>query len=97
MDFFSAFIGMETTKKAPKKRSSLVVREGLVVKFTEKSLLFFDDEAATEVFIPLTQIRDVWFTSGTKLLSTKLDALEPDDEISILIPAWLARKEGLIK
>lgn len=76
-------------------RVPLVTREGLVVKLHKASLLFFDDKAQTEVFIPYSQIRDFWYTDCTGNLNKQIYDLEPDDEITIVIPQWLARKEGL--
>lgn len=74
-----------------------VTRHGLVVRQSEKALLFFDDAAVVEVWLPKKQIIDWCFLdSGTKD-GFRLDHLERNDEIEIVITKWIARREGLIQ
>ena len=99
MDIFSSFMGQDDDLVIIKSRTKapLVERSGLAIRLHKSSLLFFDDNAQTEIFVPYTQIRDFWFTgTGSKLSARKIEDIEPDDEITILIPVWLARKEGLV-
>ncbi len=98
MDIFSSFIGDDDGVDAKPSMSSapLVTRVGLVVKLHQHSLLFFDDKSETEIFIPYTQIRDFWYTDCMGNLGNRVSDLEQDDEITIVIPEWLARKEGLL-
>ena len=98
MDIFSAFLGNdeEPVIKKSRTRAPLVERSGLVIRLHKSSLLFFDDKAQTEVFVPYTQIRDFWFIGTASRRSRRIEEIEPDDEITILIPLWLARKEELL-
>ena len=105
MDIFSVFDGSPAGKK---KESSTAKRslagklpaeaklKGLVVRVSDKSLLFFDDGSGREAFLPLSKILDWWFTSSGSKRHLRLIDLELDDEITVLIPTWLARKENLI-
>jgi hypothetical protein len=70
--------------------------EGLVVKLTPRSLLFFSDVTGQEAFIPFSQIADWWFTERGDRRTFSLQDLEPDDEITVVVPKWLLRKEYLI-
>lgn len=103
MDMFSILFeppeNKTNLKKSSFKGEDVVVRAGLVVKLSKSSLLFFDDNAQTEIFIPYSQILHFWFTDKehrkNSIELTVLD-LEPNDEVSIVIPKWLAKKERLI-
>ena len=98
MDIFSSMLGRDEDIPLKKKAGSgppLVTRDGLAVKHNKASLLFFDDKAQTEIFIPYSQIRDWWYTDCPSNLNLEIAQIEPDDEITIVIPQWLARKEGL--
>lgn len=98
MDIFSSMLGDDENTQLKKKVWTcvpLVKRDGLVVKLHKASLLFFDDKAQTEVFIPFSQIRDLWYTGCTGKLKVQIHELDPDDEITVVIPEWLAKKEGL--
>lgn len=104
MDVFSIFSGsVQTEKKAEKKkqtsgsyRGGLVQRKGLVVRLRDESVLFFDDDSVQEVFIPRSQIKDWWFTSDGSKRTLSVADLELDDEITLVIPRWLAIKEGMV-
>ena len=98
MDIFSSFMGQDDDLVIIKSitKAPLVERSGLAIRLHKSSLLFFDDNAQTEIFVPYTQIRDFWFTGTGSKHSRKIEDIEPDDEITILIPVWLARKEGLV-
>lgn len=68
---------------------------GLVVSVRDKSVLFFDDGSGREAFVPVSKVMDWWFTAcGTKR-GLRLCDLELNDEVTILVPTWLARKEKL--
>lgn len=72
-----------------------VEREGVVVRMAARSILFFDDDAGSEVFLPRSLIRDWWFTKDQSCRSLELNDLELDDEVTFVIPEWLAKREGL--
>jgi hypothetical protein len=72
------------------------VISGLVVLNREASFLFFEDESATEVFIPKSVIDDWWFVDNHDKKGLRLEDLRKNDEISLVIPKWLALKENLI-
>jgi hypothetical protein len=69
---------------------------GLVVKLTQRSLLFFSDVTGQEAFIPFSVIDDWWFTGRGDRQTFDIQDLEPDDEITVVVPKWLLRKENLI-
>jgi hypothetical protein len=71
-------------------------RRGLVVRAAEKSILFFDDATGREVFIPISKILDWWFSDAGTKRGLRIQDLELNDEITILIPTWLAKKESLV-
>jgi hypothetical protein len=75
---------------------SWIKREGLVSRMTLASILFFDDESGQEIFLPFSQVQDWWYTKQGDKQGMRLKDLEPDDEITVLIPKWLLRKEGLL-
>ena len=77
-------------------RGGFVEREGMVVRLHAASVLFFDDESQQEIFIPLSQIKDWWFTSSHSKRGLELEDCELDDELTIVIPGWLAKKEGMV-
>lgn len=80
----------------PSSGGGHVEREGIVVKLTAQSVLFFDDEAGQEFFVPVSTILDWWFTANGTKRTRDLEELEPDDEITLLMPRWLLKKEGLL-
>lgn len=99
MDMFDFFDSPHAIKKieAPKKSfGSLVNRKGLVVSLRQASVLFFDDEAVKEVFVPVSLIKDWWFTTDGTKRGLGLGDLELDDEVTLVIPKWLAKKEKLL-
>lgn len=71
---------------------------GVVVAQGPQALLFFDDESVQEVWISRRLIFDWWFTDSSApdaTLPLEVDDLERNDEITIVIPRWLAEREGL--
>ena len=76
-------------------RDKMVI-SGLVVWNRQASVLFFEDETATEVFIPKSVIADWWFVHNKDKNGLRLEDLAKNDEISLVVPKWLARKEGLL-
>lgn len=77
--------------------NSLVRREGLVVRNNPpRSVLFFDDEASTEIFVPYSQIKDWHFTASGSRDGLELEDLKLDDEVELYITKWLAKRENLI-
>lgn len=104
MDFFE-FLAGEGSSRPVKRlagkrlpRNGLppqTKRKGLVVAARDASILFFDDDSGREVFLPVSTITDWWFTvDGTKR-GMQLSDLELNDEVTMLIPIWLAKKEKL--
>jgi hypothetical protein len=69
---------------------------GMVVLSRTASLLFFEDETATEVFVPTSQIVDWWFVDNHGKKGLRLEDLKRNDQVSLVIPKWLARREGFI-
>jgi hypothetical protein len=72
-----------------------VEREGIVVKVLPKSICFFDDVAGHEWFVPVSKLADWWFTNRGDKHELRICDLELDDEITILVPRWLLRREGI--
>ena len=99
MDIFEIFVGAipkEKLKAGKSQRGSYVERRGMVVHMYDSSMLFFDDDSQQEIFIPLSQVKDWWFTSSKSKSGLKLEDCELDDELTIVIPGWLAKKEGMV-
>ena len=100
-DIFELFTGtppQEQKIRTPSKnalRGRLVKIDGLVVRLSEASLLFFADDAQKEVFLPLSLIQDWHFSDGSKHGLTVAD-LSLNDEITVVTFDWLAKREGLI-
>ena len=104
MDIFSIFSGVSMSGRKPPavskdrgaSRASAETRlNGLVVKVTTKAVLFFDDGSGREAFLPFSKIMDWWFTAGGGRRHLRVVDLELDDEITVVIPTWLARREKL--
>ena len=101
MDMFDVFAGSSPApskkgKMSGRNRGGYVERSGLVARMRDASVLFFDDDSQQEIFVPISQIKDWWFTpSGTKR-NLRLQDLELDDEVTLVFPRWLAVKEGLV-
>jgi hypothetical protein len=74
----------------------LIWRHGAVAAMRKKSVIFFDDAAEKEVFIPISRIRDWQFTQEKTKKNLRIEDLERHDEVSLYIPLWLARREKLI-
>ncbi len=83
------------TPNKVKRGNADVIRRGLVVRVVDRSVLFFDDESGQEFFIPKSTIVDWWFTVSGNKSNLRLDDLQLDDEITVVFPRWLARKEGI--
>ncbi|MDR1945983.1 MAG: hypothetical protein LBQ51_02295 [Desulfovibrio sp.] len=82
--------------RAGRLTASCIWRNGVIVMRMPRSVLFFDDVCVKELFIPMSVILDWHFTTcGTKR-NLNVPDLERDDEVSLYIPKWLARKEKLI-
>jgi hypothetical protein len=102
MDFFflegpSPVRPPQNKKPAVRKSGSALVKlKGLVVLVRDKSILFFDDGSAREVFIPVRSVVDWWFISDGSKRGLRLTDLELNDEISVIIPIWLAKKEKML-
>jgi len=101
MDVFSMFSDAPSRAAASKpslkrRGGDLVARKGLVVRVTSSSVLFYDDVSVQEVFVPLSQVRDFYFTSSGGKRGLTLQDLELDDEVTLVIPKWLAKKEGMV-
>ncbi|MBQ9366757.1 MAG: hypothetical protein IJT83_03165 [Victivallales bacterium] len=103
MDMFDIFTGKQQPEKKPEaasgtsgKRGGYVERRGMVVRVQNASVLFFDDASQQEIFVPLSQVKDWWFTASSSKRGFALDDCELDDEITICIPRWLAKKEGMV-
>jgi hypothetical protein len=75
---------------------SLVNLEGLVVKVTKGAVLLFHDDTGQEVFIPKSQVHDWFFTRGGSKQRLSLNDLELNDEITLVVPRWLAKRENLV-
>lgn len=73
-----------------------ILRKGVVVTASEKAILFFDDESVTEFWVPRKMICDWRFVDDGTRQGLSDRHLERNDEIELLIPKWLARKEGLL-
>jgi len=69
---------------------------GVVMKVRERSILLFHDDSVNEVFVPRSKIIDWWFTRNGRKDGLGLDDLELDDEVTLLIPKWLAKRERMI-
>lgn len=99
MDVFSMLgssSGKSLNTKPRSANAGVMKLSGIVVRISEKSVLFFDDASGQEIFVPISRIMDWWFTScGTKR-GLRICDLELDDEITILMPTWLAKKEKLL-
>lgn len=78
-------------------RSGEAELSGLVVRHGPKSLLFFDDESVQEVWLPYSKIIDWKFTDSNDDGCLDVRDLELNDEITVTIPRWLAKKEGLVE
>lgn len=101
MGIFDVFTGERPSRKTTKSatgssRGGLVLRDGMVVRQNGVSVLFFDDSSQKEVFIPLSQVTDWWFTSSGSKQNLRLADLELDDEVTLVIPRWLAKKERMV-
>ena len=103
MDMFDVFSGRKAKPKMPKapqtktsSRGGLIERIGIVVRMRNASVLFFDDNSQQEIFIPLSQVKDWWFSSSGTKRGLRLEDLELNDELTIVIPKWLALKEGMV-
>jgi len=73
-----------------------ILRKGVVVATTERAILFFDDESVTEFWVSRKMICDWRFVEDGTRQGLADRHLARNDEIELLIPKWLARKEGLI-
>lgn len=69
--------------------------EGMVVAVRPKSIILFHDDTAQEVFVPRSVIADWDFTDGQARGDLILSDLEPNDQVVLVIPRWLAKREGL--
>lgn len=105
MDIFSVFDGTPAKKRKSVSKANRPARgalpaetklKGIVVRVTDNFLLFFDDGTGRETFLPFSKIMDWWFTSNGGKRHLRIVDLELDDDITVLIPIWLARKEKLV-
>ena len=102
-DMFSFMTGSSAGPSKKKKQSAKPSNggwsehKGLVIRINEKSVLFFDDASVQEIFIPLSQVKDWWFTSDGGKRGLRLQDLELDDEVTICLPRWLAFTEGMVQ
>lgn len=67
--------------------------EGIVVSVRDRSIEFMDDVSGQTAFIPFSAVRDWRFVDRQDKKGLNLHDLLVDDEISVDIPKWLARKE----
>ena len=88
-------VSKQTVKK-PSEVGGHVKLEGLVVRLQPQSVLFFDDGTGKEVFLPYSKILDWWFTSSGTKRGLRIVDLELNDAVTLLVPKWLARREGLV-
>lgn len=101
MDMYDSLYGdasFRPARQSSKKgsaRGGVVTRSGLVVKTSEKAVLFFDDLVGYEYWVPKKSIIDWMFSSGDKRGLSLFD-LDLDDEISFVLPKWLLIKERVI-
>ena len=105
-DIFSVFSGVGGAKAKKKTtcpgkskadgRGGWVERRGMVVRVSPASVLFFDDASSTEMFIPVSQVKDWWFTSSGAKRGLSVPDLELDDEVTLVVPRWLLKNEGVL-
>ena len=101
MDMFDVFTGAQPNRKSAKsasgsRRGGFAERSGMVVRMRGASVLFFDDDSQQEIFVPLSQVKDWWFTASCSKQGLALEDCDLNDEVTLLIPKWLALKEGMV-
>ena len=103
-DLWDDFISPPTSSRPDAKQGSalkikggLVKRAGMVVRMTSKSLLFFDDKSGQEVHVPYSEIADWHFTESGGKENLRLSDLNEGDVVSLVLPRWLCKREGLEK
>jgi len=78
------------------ERNDPISREGTVSTITDRALCFFDDVSEREVWIPHQYIKSWVFTDMGTDRGWPLGALETGDDITVVIPRWLAVKERIV-
>jgi hypothetical protein len=91
------FLDMYCSGKSVALEGPFVWRHGVVAALRDKSIIFFDDAAVKEVFVPISRILDWQFTREKTKKNLRIRDLERDDEVSIYIPQWLAKREKLLE
>ena len=89
-------MSLQTQDNSKPHRGGNIEREGMVVTMRPMSILFFDDYGQKEIFVPISQVKDWWFTTTGSKDGLGIEDLEPDDEVTLIIHRWLAVKERLV-